>query len=135
LSLISVAPVLSAFGTRQVAPETPEALPPVYFAAGATQLQPRDAGILSTHLRWLRGDSRRVVLIEGHTDEPQDSAFSQQVGAERADAVKAYLVSAGIAADRITVVSQGGAQPACREPTTSCRALNRRATFSASILP
>jgi outer membrane protein OmpA-like peptidoglycan-associated protein len=91
--------------------------------------------ILDEHAGWLRGDRRRVILIQGHTDEPQDSAFSQAIGDERAQAVKAYLVASGISAERITTASRGGAQPVCSEPTASCRALNRRVSFLPGVLP
>jgi outer membrane protein OmpA-like peptidoglycan-associated protein len=62
------------------APEIPraaEALPAVHFAAGATAIRPRDLGILAAHARWLHGERTRVILIEGHADGPEDSAFSR----------------------------------------------------------
>jgi peptidoglycan-associated lipoprotein len=92
-------------------------------------------GILDAHARWLRGEPRRVLLIEGHTDGPADSAFSREVGEQRANSAKAYLVAKGVVADRITTVSRGGGRPACGEKTSACRATNRRATFSTGMLP
>src|SRR5687768_1038450 len=68
--LAVVALVVAGFGAREVAPEVPDALSPVYFAAGTTQMGPRDMRILDGHAAWLRGDGKRVLLIEGHTDEP-----------------------------------------------------------------
>lgn len=62
----------------------PDAFFPVYFAAATTQVRPRDMSILDGHAAWLRGDGKRVLLIEGHTDEPGDSAFSRAVGSKRA---------------------------------------------------
>jgi hypothetical protein len=53
----------------------PDALSPVYYAAGTTEMRPRDMG--------------------------GDSAFSRAVGDQRAQSVKTYLVSMGLAADRI----------------------------------
>jgi len=133
--LAFVAPVVAGFGSREVAPEVRDALSPIYFAAGTTQLRPRDLSILDGHAAWLRGDGKRVLLIEGHTDEPGDSAFSRAVGDQRAQSVKAYLVSKGLAADRITTASRGGGRPICEEKTPTCRALNRRASFSPGVLP
>lgn len=136
LVLLAVfAPVVAGFGAREVAPEVPDALSPVYFAAGATELGRRDMSILDGHAAWLRGDRKRILLIEGHTDEPGDSAFSRAVGDQRAQSVKAYLVSKGLPADRITTASRGGARPICEEKTPTCRALNRRASFSPGVLP
>ena len=133
--LAFAAAVVGGFGTREVAPEVPDALSPVYFAAGTTQMRPRDMRILDGHAAWLRSDGKRVLLIEGHTDEPGDSPFSQAVGDQRAQSVKAYLVSKGLAADRITTVSRGGGRPICEEKTPTCRALNRRASFSPGMVP
>ena len=124
LPLLAIAPVVGGSRTRAGAPEVPgapeiaraaDALPPVHLAAGATAIRPRDMG--------------------GHTDGPEDSAFSRGVGEERAKSAKAYLVSKGAVADRITIVSRGGGRPACGAKTAICRAANRRATFSAAVRP
>jgi len=128
--LTLVAPVFVGFGAREVAPAAPDTLAPVYFAAGTTQIRSRDMKILDAHAGWLRGEEKRVLLIEGHTDEPGDSAFSREIGEQRAKSAKTYLLSKGVASDRITIVSRGGGRPACGEKTATCRAINRRATFS-----
>lgn len=144
LPALAIAPVVGGSRTRAAvpevagAPELPpgaEALSAVHFAAGATAIRPRDMRILDAHARWLYGERTRVLLIEGHTDGPEDSAFSRGVGEERAKSAKAYLVSRGAGADRITIVSRGGGRPACGEKTAICRAANRRATFSAAVRP
>lgn len=135
LPVLAVAPVFAGFPTREVAPDAPDARSAVYFAAGTTQIRPRDMGILDAHARWLRGEPRRVLLIEGHTDGPADSVFSREIGEQRANSAKAYLVARGVVADRITTVSRGGGRPACGEKTPTCRATNRRATFSTGMLP
>lgn len=138
LPALAVVPVFAGFRTRDVSPEAPrrlEALSPVYFAAGTTQIRPRDMKILDAYAMRLRGEAKRVLLIEGHTDEPGDSAFSREVGEQRAESAKAYLVSRGVVADHITTASRGGGRPACGEKTPTCRALNRRATFSTAVLP
>lgn len=138
LPALAVVSVFAGFRARDVsreAPRTLEELSPVYFASGTTQIQPRDVKILDAYAIRLRGEAQRVLLIEGHTDEPRDSAFSREVGEQRAKAAKAYLVSKGVVADRITTTSRGGGRPACGERTPACRALNRRATFSTAVLP
>jgi outer membrane protein OmpA-like peptidoglycan-associated protein len=133
--LALVAPVFAGFGTQGVAPAAPDALAPVYFAAGTTQIRPRDMRTLDAHAAWLRGERKLTLLIEGHTDEPGDSVFSREVGEQRANSAKTYLVSKGAVADRIAIVSRGGGRPVCGGKTAACRALNRRATFSTGVLP
>jgi peptidoglycan-associated lipoprotein len=110
-------------------------LQPIYFAAGTTQIRPSDTKILDAHAVWLRHDRKRTLLIEGHTDGPGDSAFSRGIGEQRAQSAKAYLVSKGALPDHILIFSRGGGWPACTERTATCRAINRRATFSAGLLP
>jgi peptidoglycan-associated lipoprotein len=48
------------------------------------------------------------------------------LGERRAAAVKAYIVSLGVAADRITVISKGKEQPVCSEENEGCWQRNRR---------
>ena len=110
-------------------------LSPVHFAAGTTVIRPSDTKILDAHAVWLQRDRTRVLRIEGHTDGPGDSPFSREVGQQRAQSAKAYLVSKGALAERIETSSRGGGWPACKEKTAPCRALNRRVTFSAAALP
>lgn len=152
LPVLALAPVLAGPRTREGAPAaaTPAAsvatlatgprlvasvlLSPIYFAAGASQIRPNDARILDAHAAWLRSNRTQRLLIEGHTDSAGDSAFSRQVGVQRAKSAKAYLVARGVAADQITA-SAGGGVPTCGEKTATCRAANRRATFSTEARP
>jgi outer membrane protein OmpA-like peptidoglycan-associated protein len=110
-------------------------LPPIHFAAGTTGIRPSDTKILDAHAVWLQRDLNRILLIEGHTDGPGDSPFSRGVGQQRAQSAKTYLVSRGALPDRIMISSRGGGWPACQEKTAPCRAINRRATFSAVARP
>lgn len=131
------------FGARAVAPAAVAAVAPaapdepstVYFAAGTTQIRPRDMGVLDAHAVWLHGERKRVLVIEGHTDGPGDSALSLEIGEQRARSAKAYLVTKGVIADRIMTESRGGGQPTCQDKTPTCRALNRRVTVSRGVLP
>ena len=128
----TVVPVVSA---AAVAPMAPDLLSAVYFEAGITQIRPRDRSILDAHALWQRDKTKRVLVIEGHTDGPGDSEFSRDIGEQRARAAKAYLVTRGVIPDQIMTESRGGAQPSCQEKTAACRALNRRATVSRHVRP
>lgn len=155
LPVLALVPAFAGTRTREVAPAgavTPaiasplaaessrgfvanESLPPIYFAAGTTEIRPSDTKILDAHAAWLRRNRMSRLLIEGHTDGVGDSAFSRQVGEERASSARAYLVSRGVPADHIAIWSRGGGWPACREKTATCRAANRRVTFSTGARP
>ena len=52
-----------------------------------------------------------------------------RLGSRRADAVKQYLVSLGVPAARLTVVSKGKEQPVCTDHDESCWQQNRRGHF------
>ena len=134
----TLVPVVSAAAVAPgaaVAPIAPDALSSVYFAAGTTQIRPRDMSILDAHAVWQRDEGKRVLVIEGHTDGPADSEFSREIGEQRARSAKAYLVTRGVIADHIMTESRGGARPSCEDKTPACRALNRRATVSRQVRP
>ncbi len=118
-----------------VAPVVPDALSTVYFAAGTTQIRTRDMSILDAHAVWQRDEGKRVLVIEGYTDGPEDSEFSRGFGEQRATSAKAYLVTRGVLADHIVTESRAGGRSSCQEKTPACRALNRRATVSREVRP
>jgi peptidoglycan-associated lipoprotein len=111
---------------RQTVPD----LGPVYFGAGTTALRPGQMKVLDAHAVWLQRHGNHRLLIEGHTDGPADHLLSIEIGEQRARATKVYLVSKGMAADRIALGSHGGGRPTCVERTAACRAANRRVIFS-----
>lgn len=65
-------------------------------------------------------------LIEGHTDSDGDDASNQQLSVERAEAVKAWLVSSGIDGSRLATQGFGESSPASSNDTAEGRAQNRR---------
>lgn len=75
-----------------------------------------------------------VVTIEGHTDSQGADAFNKALSQSRADAVKASLVEKfGIAADRVTAIGYGEAQPIADNATAAGRAQNRRVVGAVSV--
>ena len=67
--------------------------------------------------------------IEGHADARGTNEYNLALGARRGNAARDYLVSLGIAGDRLSVVSKGEEAPVCTEQNEVCFAQNRRATF------
>ncbi len=67
-----------------------------------------------------------VILVVGHTDRIGSDSFNQGLSERRAAAVKTYLVSKGIEANRVYTEGKGEKQPAADNKTAAGRAKNRR---------
>jgi peptidoglycan-associated lipoprotein len=78
---------------------------------------------------WMKKWSSTQVTIEGHCDERGSAGYNLALGSRRAQSVKDYLVSLGVPASRITVVSKGKEQPFCTEKNEACWQQNRRGHF------
>jgi peptidoglycan-associated lipoprotein len=82
---------------------------------------------LQANADWLKQNSSNRVEVEGHCDERGTVEYNLALGAKRAKAVRDYLVTLGISADRISTISYGEELPLCRDTAEDCYARNRRA--------
>ena len=78
---------------------------------------------------YLRNYPQVKVTIEGHCDERGSTEYNLALGDRRASAVKQYLISLGISADRLNTVSFGKEKPFCMQTTEDCYQQNRRGHF------
>ncbi|MGB2645269.1 MAG: peptidoglycan-associated lipoprotein Pal, partial [Candidatus Acidiferrum sp.] len=78
---------------------------------------------------FLKAHPEVKATIEGHCDDRGSTEYNMVLGDRRAAAVKAYLVSLGISADRLTTVSYGKEKPFCTEDNEECWQSNRRGHF------
>ena len=67
-----------------------------------------------------------VIVAVGHTDSVGPDAYNQKLSERRAAAVKAYLVSKGIAANRVYTEGKGEKSPVADNKTKEGRSKNRR---------
>jgi len=79
------------------------------------------------------GASAYSVKLEGNCDEWGSDEYNYALGLKRAKAAKDAMVSEGVEASRITMVSFGESNPTCTEQTQACWAENRRVDFK--VLP
>jgi peptidoglycan-associated lipoprotein len=86
--------------------------------------------VLSRDASWLAAHPNISIVIGGYCDERGSNEYNLALGQNRADAAKNALVTAGVAASRIRVISYGKEKPFCSESTEECWQQNRRAGFS-----
>lgn len=106
--------------------------PDVMFAFDSSTLDDASRAQLQTKAEFLRRRTSVRATIEGHADARGTNEYNLALGERRAAAVKDYLVSLGITADRLSVLSKGEEQPVCAEQTETCWAQNRRGHFIAT---
>jgi peptidoglycan-associated lipoprotein len=104
-------------------------LPDIHFDYDRADIREDDARILDANATWLKANAGHLVLIEGHCDERGTSEYNTALGDRRAKATMNYLVSRGVPASRITVISYGEERPTCAQHAAECWAKNRRAHF------
>jgi OOP family OmpA-OmpF porin len=74
----------------------------------------------------LKGSGSVQIVLQGHTDFIGSDAYNEKLGMDRAEAVRAELVSLGVSAERLSTVTFGKSQPVFSEETDWARAVNRR---------
>lgn len=85
---------------------------------------------LAKDASYLASNPNIKIVIGGYCDERGSDEYNLALGQNRADAAKNALVTAGVAASRIRVVSYGKEKPFCSESNEQCWQLNRRAGFA-----
>ena len=104
-------------------------LKPVFFEYDSDELSPVAQKTLDDNSKLLKQYPTWAVTIEGHCDERGTPEYNLALGERRAVTARAYLVSLGIAADRLRTVSYGREFPFDPGHTEAAFSLNRRAHF------
>ncbi len=99
----------------------------VYFDTDKFDIDGTDAAALRSQAEWLQRYASKRATIEGHCDERGTREYNIALGERRANAAKNYLVSIGIDASRLSVVSWGKERPAALGSNEQAWAQNRRA--------
>jgi peptidoglycan-associated lipoprotein len=101
----------------------------VYFDLDESTIRDDAKSPLQRNADWLKRWTSTQITVEGHADERGSAEYNLALGSRRADAVKQYLVSLGVQAGRVTVVSKGKEQPVCSDHGEQCWQQNRRGHF------
>ena len=99
----------------------------VLFLVDQSTLTEEARQTLLAQANWMRENVGFDVVIEGHADEQGTREYNLALGARRASAVQQYLISQGVAANRIRTVTYGKERPISICSDESCYAQNRRA--------
>jgi len=83
----------------------------VFFATNESVLTTASRDTLRKQAAWLRKNSDVTVVLEGHCDERGTREYNLALGERRANAAKDYLMTYGIASNRISVISYGKERP------------------------
>jgi peptidoglycan-associated lipoprotein len=100
-----------------------------YFDYNKADLRSDAKDALSQSAVFLRTHAEINIIVEGYCDERGTTEYNLGLGQKRADAVKQFLESLGISANRIATTSFGKEKPFCNEHTEACWQQNRRSHF------
>lgn len=102
----------------------------IHFDYDEYALREGDRDILNRNAEVLKKFDFIRITIEGHCDERGSVEYNLGLGERRSRAAYDYLVSLGVAPERMKTVSYGKEIPLCNEPTEECWARNRRDHFA-----
>ncbi|MGE0633843.1 MAG: peptidoglycan-associated lipoprotein Pal [Pseudobdellovibrionaceae bacterium] len=106
-----------------------DGLKSVNFEYDSSTLTKSAKDILKGNAGWLKNQGNSNMQIEGHCDERGSIEYNLALGERRANSVKAYMVSLGIPAGRLSVISYGEEKPLDTSGSESAFVKNRRANF------
>ncbi|MCH7535192.1 MAG: OmpA family protein, partial [Bacteroidetes bacterium] len=98
----------------------------VRFDTGKSTIKSSSYKILNELLTYLKLKNDIRIEIGGHTDNVGDDASNMKLSQDRAESVMKYLISKGIAANRLTAVGYGEEIPVNTNSTSEGRQMNRR---------
>src|SRR4051812_757275 len=105
----------------------------VYFDFDRYSLRPEATRLLDEAVASLRENTTLRIEIEGHTCNIGTAEYNLALGDRRANAVREYLISRGVAADRLRSVSYGEERPKYDNAREETRRLNRRAALTVNL--
>lgn len=99
----------------------------VFFNFDSSNLSAESKATLNLMVKYLEKNAKVNILIEGHTDERGTREYNIALGQRRAAAVKKYLITKGISANRVKIISYGKEKPDFIGNNESSWSKNRRA--------
>jgi len=110
-------------------PNFDEKVQTIYFDFDKSNIRADQTANLEGNASYLKDFADLKICIEGHCDERGTNEYNFALGQRRASSVREFLISRGVAADRLSVVSKGEEEPADPGHNEAAWAKNRRALF------
>lgn len=101
----------------------------IYFDTGKATIRPESYYVLDDAVRVLNANPKVTVEIAGHTDSVGSDSYNMRLSDARANSVRTYLISKGIAANRLIARGYGESSPVETNATREGRQMNRRIEF------
>ncbi len=114
----------------QPAVTRPEDLEKVYFQFNSFELTAEATRILKRNADFLKSRPNLAVEVAGHCDERGSKVYNRTLARKRAESVRNYLMSLGVAAQNLSIAYYGDRMPADKEQNEDAWTWNRRVEFS-----
>ncbi len=101
----------------------------VYFDLDSSAVKPSEKSKVDGVADYLKTQPTFKVEIEGHCDERGTEGYNLSLGERRALSIREYLISVGVAGDRINTVTFGESKPALLGHDEAAWSKNRRGEF------
>lgn len=101
----------------------------INFDVDKATIKPESMGTLNMIMKVMNNNPDLKFEIDGYTDNSGDSKHNMELSQQRADAIKAQLISMGIDASRLTTKGEGATNPVSTNDTPEGKANNRRVEF------
>ena len=99
----------------------------IFFDTDFSAIRSDAQATLAKQAQWLNQYGNYGITVEGHADERGTREYNLALGARRAAATRDYLISRGVAANRLKTISYGKERPVAVCDDISCWSQNRRA--------
>ncbi|WP_295771502.1 DUF6089 family protein [uncultured Mucilaginibacter sp.] len=123
------APVTKVYVTEEDKKVVKDAIANLEFDLGKATIRPKSFPSLD-RVAQLLIDKNFSLKLAGHTDNTGSAELNMRLSKDRAESIKAYLVSKGANASRIEAVGYGKNQPIASNATAAGRQQNRRVEFT-----
>lgn len=116
----------------ELSPEERAIFKNIYFDFDRSEIKPEFRAVLNGIGQWMKDNTERQLLTEGHCDERGTNEYNLALGERRALSVRRYLVGLGVHPERLHTISYGEEKPADPRHNEVAWSKNRRAEFKLS---